>query len=77
MSYTWFSMLTHLKHLLSDAMQTIRKQSQQLHIEAKQYDEDVMFFEDTMDQLNRLSIRKPAVPPADIDPVYEAYMADR
>ena len=51
-------MLTHLKHLLFDAWQFTCKQSQQLQIEAEQYDEDVMFFEDTMEQLNRLSIRK-------------------
>ena len=64
-------MLTHLKQLLFDAWQFTCKQSQQLQIEAEQYDEDVMFFEDTMEQLNRLSIRK-AVPPADVDPDYVA-----
>ena len=52
-------------------------QSQVLALEAEEASHVLDGIEEELARFNRLSLYKPAVPPADIDPVYEAYMADR
>ena len=65
------------KPLLKRCLDWTLTQLQVLAIEAEEDSHVLEGIEEELARFNRLSLYKPAVPPADIDPVYEASMADR
>ena len=77
MSKPLLKQITALWQQIIDSLDWTLTQSQVLALEAEEDSHVLDGIEEELARFNRLSLYKPAVPPADINPVYETYMADR